>query len=478
MARNILGQFFSDALAMHQPALQELMSKVSGHRATDSGDNRKQDANELLPNVNDLVVDEVNGVAVVPIHGVMVKRTKVFAGWYDTVVVTGVDHWATMISRLAERADIRTIVIDADTGGGQVAGTANLADAIWKARQKKPVIGVVNEFAASAGLWALSQCSEIVTTPTAGIGSLGVYMLHFDDTKFLSEIGFDKSVVYRGTYKAIHERPLDKALRADMQRFVDGTYSQFVDAVARGRGVSSEQVMEQWGESQLFTGNEAVSTGLADTFGTLQDVLDSLQAGRSGQVLVTVDPVDQSEKEPLAMKLNAEGQVLDASGKVVGKLSELGLNASVLATHCKDVVDEMIASAVKTAKASVEETAKAEADGKAKADAEKLSNLIAAVGAEKGAAAFLSGKTVEQAKADLADTLKAEVETLKADLAKAQRVAPGFSASDKSEPLGKAADVAEKDAPFAADWNANADKCQDTFPNLSTYASYRRHAVR
>ncbi|MBL8815257.1 MAG: S49 family peptidase [Planctomyces sp.] len=468
---------------MHQPALEELVSKIA--RVGVSPSVVKDDAAKAgagLPSLDDLIVSESNGVALIPVHGVMVKRTRVFSGWFDTVRVVGVDFWAEMVEELTKRSDITDIVIDFDTGGGQVAGTERLANAIWNARQTKNVVGVANEFACSAGLWALSQCSRVVTTRTAGIGSLGVYMLHFDDTKFLSENwGIEKSVVYRGKYKASHERPLDKELRADMQRFIDSTYSEFIDAVARGRGVSANEVIDRWGEAQLFTGSEAVSNGLADDFGTLQEVLEELNAGRKSQVSVSDPPADSSpdEGDPSAMKLNATGQILDSAGKVVGSLNELELTASVLGTHCKAVVDEMIASAVKTATHANTETFKAELAGARKADQERLESLVAAVGADDGVQAFLAGQSIDQAKAGKADKLAAENETLRKQLADAQTKpqhapAPSFASSERSK-TGSDKSGTDKADPMKADWDANKEACQDTFIEFAHYKAYREY---
>lgn len=181
------------------------------------------------------------------------------------------------------------------------------------------------------------------------------------------------------------------------------------------------------------------------------------------------------------MKLNAQGQILDSAGKVVGNLSDLGLTASVLGIHCKATVDEMIASAVKTANDANAETLKAELAGARKADQERLQKLVEAVGAADGVKAFVADQSIEAAKAAKADTLATEVEALKKQLAEAQAkpAAPGFASSEK-QASGKAAGdtVAEKDAPYVAEWNANTDNCQAAFPDLKTFAAYKRHAVR
>lgn len=436
------------------------------------------------PNTEDVI--ESPGIAIIPIHGMMTKRGM----WWRC----GSDHWSEIIANLTERQDVTSIVFDFDTGGGQVAGTERLGDAIWKARQAgKITVAVVNEFCASAGLWAASQCERIVIPATGNLGSLGVYTMHFDDTKFLAETwGIEKSVIYRGKYKAADERPLDEEGKADLQRWIDAKYSLFVDAVARGRGLSPDEVMERWGDSRLFSGSEAVSNGLADEIGTLQDVLDSIKAGRGGRVTIETpaesedpedykDPEEPEEGDPL-MKINAQGQILDSAGKVVGTLAELQLDAATVQKHFAAQTTELIESAVKTAK----DAAKLEADASAK----RLEELVAAVGPEKGFAAWKDGKTVEGAKAAMADELAAALKAKDEEIAKLKAVSAASSQEPEKKPApifsatdagglgdGKKDQIDAKDQPFAADWNANKDNCQEGFGgDFKTYAAFRRHA--
>ena len=56
-----------------------------------------------------------------------------------------------------------------------------------------------------------------------------------------------------------------------------------------------------------------------------------------------------------------------------------------------------------------------------------------------------------------------------------------FNAAAGSSKDGKPpakTDVADKDAPFAADWNSNKDGCQDKFPSLQAYAALQRYEAR
>lgn len=481
MIRGSFLSICSDALALHELTARQFMTlqmQTGRNQTVAESQQELASVEDYLPTLEELIV--ADGVAVVPIHGVMVKRSQVWEGWFSSRVIIGSDHWATVISDLIQRNDLETLVLDFETGGGQVAGTERLGDAIWKARQAgKTVIAVVNEFCASAGLWAASQANRIVIPATGSIGSLGVYTLHFDETKWLSELGIEKSVIHRGSYKAIDERPLDADGKADLQRFIDGKYSLFVDAVARGRGLTPEEVTNKWGESQLFTGSEAVSNGLADEIGTLQDVLDSLKAGRGGRVSIEVSPADEEGDDNAMIKTNATGQLLDAAGKVLGNVSELQIDSAGLTKYFASQCGELIDSAVNTAKAAAAETLKAAVADAEKASHGRLDALVAAVGAEKGVVAFKAGDSVEKAKGALADDLAAQLKLKEAEIAQLKEAAgkpagPKFSASDAGGTGdGKppaAGDAADKDAEFAADFAKDGEGYAD----LQSFAARKR----
>jgi capsid assembly protease len=482
-------QFLAEPLCLHESMLQQMfIQHMALAKATQQAPELAYDEDDYLPTAEQLIV--ADDVAVIPIHGVMVKRSQIWHGWYSSRVIVGSDHWSVLIGDLINRTDIETLVFDFDTGGGQVAGTERLGDAIWKARQSgKRTIAVMNEFCASAGLWAGSQCEHLVIPATGSVGSLGVYTIHMDNTKAWEEYGFEKTVIHRGKYKGIDERKLDADAKADLQRFIDGKYSLFIDAVARGRGLSSEEVTKRWGESQLFTGSEAVSNGLADEIGTLQDVLESLKAGRGGRVSIDVPPADTDPEtdpegdENAMLKVNMTGQIVDAAGKVVGNVAELSLDAASITKYFAAQSGELIESAVKTAKEAAEQTHKAALADHDKARNFQLEALVAAVGPAKGVAAFMAGKSVVEAKAETADDLAAQLAAKDKELAElkagkgtvADTGKPKFLASDSGTP-GAAApktgdNASDPDQEFAAEFEKNGDG----FPSLKAFAAYKRY---
>ncbi len=229
----------------------------------------EEEEDETRPEDDELIN---NGVAVLPIHGTILKRAT---WWYWRT--SSADSIREQFNRLVNRSDVRAIVLDVDSGGGTVDGTCSLAKAIYDARDVKPIIGVANEFAASAAYWILSAASEVVLCPTAEVGSIGVYTIHMDFSKWDEEHGIKETVIRAGKYKAAFARPLTKDTQEHIQELIDRIYTLFVDDVAKHRDVTPDAALEQMADARDFIGQQAVDAGLADRIGTLDEVIADLQ---------------------------------------------------------------------------------------------------------------------------------------------------------------------------------------------------------
>jgi signal peptide peptidase SppA len=171
--------------------------------------------------------------------------------------------------------DIDAIVLDVDSPGGSVSGVDELADAIYQARGTKPITAVANSLMASAAYWVASAADEIVATPSAMLGSIGVMAAHEDRSAMMEKLGVDMTIVSAGKYKAENNpfEPMSDEGRAEIQKRVNESYGRFVNAVARHRGVFAETVRDGFGEGRVVGAEEAVALGMADRVGTLDEIV-------------------------------------------------------------------------------------------------------------------------------------------------------------------------------------------------------------
>ncbi len=218
-------------------------------------------------------------VAVIPVLGPLMGRSA--SSWFGRI--EGMDVLRQRIDAAAANADVSAIVLDIDSPGGSVAGTAETADSVARAAAIKPVIAVANSLAASAAYWIAAQASEVVMTPAALTGSVGVMQIHQNLGKAMERVGVEMTMITSGARKAEANPfgPLSDVAKAAMQARVDEAAQAFYGAVASGRKLSLKVVKERAGDGQVFTSSEAVTAGLADRIATLDQVIADLSTGKA-----------------------------------------------------------------------------------------------------------------------------------------------------------------------------------------------------
>ena len=227
------------------------------------------------------------GIAVISLYGVMSQR----ANMADDISGSGGTSTQMVAAALQSAIDDDTIggiIIDIDSPGGSVFGTAELADLVFKSRDKKPIYGYVNSLCASAGYWVGSQCSKLYITQGGQAGSIGVYMQHVDESAALDAAGYKIQFISAGKYKveANSLNPLDDEAGAFLQSNVDSYYNSFTNTVARVRNVSQSKVLNGMGQGRCLLAQDALTESMVDGICTFQDVVNKLskamKAGNSG----------------------------------------------------------------------------------------------------------------------------------------------------------------------------------------------------
>jgi signal peptide peptidase SppA len=176
---------------------------------------------------------------------------------------------------------ISSILFQIDSPGGAIDGVPEFADEIFAARGRKKIIAIANTMAASAAYWIASSAEELVVTPSGSLGSIGVFAVHEDLSKALDMAGVKVSLVSAGKYKVEGNpyEPLSHGARQNTQYQVNAFHQMFVQAVARGRNVSSLDVRTKFGEGRIVLAADAVRARMADRVATLDQTLARLGVG-------------------------------------------------------------------------------------------------------------------------------------------------------------------------------------------------------
>ena len=270
---HLASRLFGVPLAIHRPKLDLILS-VLGARIGLNGLSAPAD---YAPPMRTPSVAS-GQVAVIPIHGTLVRRTT---GLEAASGLTSTTRIAAQLDAALSSPGVAAILLEIDSPGGESGGIFDLADRIRAATQAKPVWAVANDMAFSAAYALAAAASRVFVARTGGVGSIGVIAIHIDQSVKDAKDGLRYTAVFAGARKNDlnpHE-PISGEAQAVLEAEVDRVYDLFVETVARHRGLDADAVRAT--EAGLFFGEAAIAAGLADAVGGFDEALAQLDASLS-----------------------------------------------------------------------------------------------------------------------------------------------------------------------------------------------------
>lgn len=260
-----LQAFYATPWLLHPDKLAQVLDVLESRSDRRDVEFKIQQIQEEAPEPTGVAV--VDGVAVIGVEGIISKRMNLitqFSGGTSTEMLSA------QIQSAGNDDEIKGIVLDIDSPGGSANGMTEVGLAVSAARKKKRVVSVVNEFAASGAFWIASMADEIVSLPTGSAGSIGAFTVHRPQ----ADEGSTVIVSPKGSLKASHMLPLTEEAEANLQEQVDDVFDLFASDVATNRGMTRERIVGL--EAKTFLGAKAMTAGLVDRIGTLEQVIDEL----------------------------------------------------------------------------------------------------------------------------------------------------------------------------------------------------------
>lgn len=203
------------------------------------------------------------GVAIIPVSGTLINRFGACWGF-----VTGYNFIRAQLNAALHDPDVVGIVMDLNSHGGEVAGCFELCEEIYRAREKKPILGYIDSNCHSACYAIGTACSRLVITPSGSAGSIGVYAMHVDVSKLYESAGVVVTFIYDGDHK-IDGNPyqaLSAEVRADIQKNVSKSASVFRASVARYMGLDEKVIKDT--QARVYRAEDALELGLVHAIAT------------------------------------------------------------------------------------------------------------------------------------------------------------------------------------------------------------------
>lgn len=273
------------------------------------------------------------GVAVIDVNGTLVHKGAWLGSYSGMVSYDGLSRQLQMV---ADSPDVKALMLNIHSYGGEVAGCFDLVDQLHEMRGSMPITALVSDAACSAAYAIASAADEVVVTQTAQTGSIGVVLTHYDVSKRADQMGVAVTHIHAGKDKVLGTpfKALSTADRRRLQADVDDLYNMFVAKVARNRDHDEDAIRAT--EAAVFLPDQAIKAGLADSRASGREVLAQLQKRVSSNGAGSQRPIDEEDEmsdtqqkaaaqEPKAateQKIEAARQAGIAEGATQGATAE------------------------------------------------------------------------------------------------------------------------------------------------------------
>lgn len=258
---------------------------------------------------------QIGPVAVLPMYGLITQRATLLSEFSGGA---SIDSLRVAFRDAMADPDVQAIVFDIDSPGGSVDGVPEFAEELRKARGSKPIVGVANTLVASAAYWLAAQLDELVATPSAEVGSIGVYAMHQDVSRAYDAAGVTPTLISAGKFKVEGNEfePLSDEARGQIQSQVDAFHRMFVSDVAKGRGVTTSVVGESYGQGRTMLASEAKAAGMVDRIATLEETVQRFQPRRGNRQVIGATAGTVELVAELAETVELQGFVPDLPARV------------------------------------------------------------------------------------------------------------------------------------------------------------------
>lgn len=248
----------------------------------------------------------IDGVAVVPVSGTLVHK---FGHVQPYSGMTGYDGIIARVQAAIDDSEVKGILLDMDTPGGEVAGCFDAAQTIRSLAQEggKPLWAVADDMACSAGMAIASAAYRRLITQSAVMGSVGVVMAHQSVAGKLKEDGIKVTLIHSGAHK-VDGNPyedLSAEALAAFQAKSDTLRQEFATLVSNHTGLSVEAVLAT--EAKTYRGQEAIDVGFADqlvngneAIAIFADFLNQPKTNISGVTMATTETTQPAATVPTA----------------------------------------------------------------------------------------------------------------------------------------------------------------------------------
>ena len=271
----------ADSLWAADPAKALELKLIDGVKYID-------EVNAILANKVDAELDDVNTISIAD-YSTTVKRKNVLAKEKIAVIyavgeiksgegndeVIGSERIAKAVRKARKDSTIKAIVLRVNSPGGSALASEVMWRELVLAKNTKPLVVSMGNYAASGGYYIACMADKIVAQPNTLTGSIGVFGMIPNFQKLMNDklgITTDQVSTNANSVLGVYT-PLTPFQLKSIQKGVVRIYGTFISHVAEGRNMTVEQV-DAIGQGRVWSGTNAKEIGLVDELGNLERAID------------------------------------------------------------------------------------------------------------------------------------------------------------------------------------------------------------
>lgn len=180
-----------------------------------------------------------------------------------------------LLRRIEKLDNMAALIFHVDSGGGSALASDLIGRQIEKIGARIPVVVYMGNVAGSGGYYVAAPAKHIMSQGATITGSIGVISAHISAQGLYDRLSVNRVALSRGENAGLYRDtdPLTDRERDIFWQTINETYDQFKQVVAKGRGLTVEEV-EEIGGGRVWTGRQGLSHKLVDSHG---DFIDAIQ---------------------------------------------------------------------------------------------------------------------------------------------------------------------------------------------------------
>ena len=201
------------------------------------------------------------------------------------------------LKKAYENSNSQAVVLNINSPGGSPVQS----DEIWqeiqylkKQNKGKKLYAVIGDTGASGAYYIASAADEIIVNPSSLVGSIGVIMPNYGLSGLMQKMGVEDRTMTSGENKALLSmtQPVDPEQKKHVQAVLDNVHGHFIQAVKDGRGAKLKSQDPAIFSGLFWTGEQAVTLGIADKIGSLNSLKRDLNLDKTVNYTIEHSPLD------------------------------------------------------------------------------------------------------------------------------------------------------------------------------------------